>query len=175
MRKELDPQPSQITLEAVARKAQEVMLEDGHHVPTLIVSGYGQVAVLQVRDLADTSEARFQQLERIGFTLAQQSNRVIPEQVFIITEGWMSTLAKHETPLVRPSEDPNRKEVLLVSDLNVDGYKSSAMVFEMIRGKGQKVTGLRPMEMEDSDGTASPLLEAFVQGFAMGLLKKPQD
>ena len=175
MSKEQYHQPARLTLDDVARKAQEVLLEDGYHVPTLILERDGQATVTQVNPMAETSAARVEQLQRVGFMLAQQEDVVIPQQVFFITEGWMSMVDKDQKHPSRPSEDPHRKEVLLVTVLDMRERGSSTSVFEMSRDDEQRLSALHPLQMGEDERMDSPLIEAFVQGFAMGLLDQPRD
>ena len=179
MTKEHDHPPSQLTLEDVARRAQEVLLAEGAHAPTLIIAGYGQVAVVQMDSLAETSEARFEHMERTGFTFAQQADRVIPERVFFITEAWLSLPDKGQTSVKRAAEDPARKEVLIVSGLDMRQRGASAQVYEMIRDADGRLTSFGTLQIGDGEDKASriesPLLEAFVQGFAIGLLDGPRN
>ena len=147
MSKEHDPPPSQLTLEDVTHQAQETLLKDGYHVPTLILEGYGQALAVQVTPLAERSDEKLQQLQHVGFALSQQENKVIPQQVFLITEGWLSTPRAGETVQVRPSQDPARKEALIVSRLAVRERGARARVYEMIRDGDQHLVRLSPFRL----------------------------
>lgn len=69
---------------------------------------------------------------------------------------------------VPPSEHPQRKEVLIVSGLNVPHGKTHIRIYEMWRDEAGQLTDLSPFESDEPPEGAqadSPLLEAFVAGF----------
>lgn len=179
MSKEHDPLPGQFTLEAVAEMAQATLRRTGAHRPTLIVEGYGQAGVVQVDHLAETPERRHWQMQRVGFELAKQEYGVIPQRVFFVTEGWLSVAEGGKTPHERPAQDPARKDVLIVSGLDVREAGARVLVYELRRDSEGLVIDVTPLPMRDEEGhesrAESPLLEAFVQGFAMGLMNDPND
>ena len=171
MNKETEPQPV-LSIEKVARLARETLLRDGRHVPTLIAEGSQSGAIIQFAEFGDTFEKRQQQMTQAGFVLARDNAVGLFQQAFLISEGWMSMSEGDKPPTMPPSQDPNRKEVLTISGLQVDNQRLSMVVFEMIRNPEGRLTELKSFEPAPKDemSAESPLLEAFVFGFAMGLL-----
>ena len=133
MNKEREPQLPRLTLEIVAQQAQETTLEDGGHAPTLIIEGSNRSVVLQFKKIADTHEGRAAQMTSAGFTMAQESVTGIPKQVFLISEGWLSSAKDGQLPDTSPSQDPNRIEVLIVTGVDLTAREYKGVIFEMKR------------------------------------------
>lgn len=72
--------------------------------------------------------------------------------------------------MIRPSEDPKRKEVLIVSAIQIKERKKHLKVYEVVRDQSERVTGLEEFMPEDPQETSVevPLLDAFVEGFQTG-------
>jgi hypothetical protein len=162
--------PHRFTLEYVTQLAREVALEHGGHIPTLIVEGSRQPLIGQIPELPPTHEGRVDMMRTMGATLALSGQVGALRQVFFICEGWMSTAHEGEPPVVPPSQDPNRKEVLLISSLKVEGSQSGLVMFEMVRDTEGKLVELPqlPTPQDEGGSVDSPLLDAFAEGFRAG-------
>lgn len=176
MSTEGETQPPELTLESVSQVARAVTLQHGHHVPTLITVGSKETLVAQLPDFEDTHEGRVQQMTAIGVAVAQDADIGLLERVFFISEAWMSLAKDGKLPEILPSQDPARKEVLVVSSLDIAAREPDMVLFEMIRnnkGKLKRLTEVAPAN-EEGRQVESPLLSAFVYGYAMGLAR-PND
>jgi len=160
---EQEPQPSRLSLEEVIRTAKEITLQDGGHVPTVLAEGGGVTIATQL-EFRGTHQERVATMHAAGFALGKSGQLSQLEQVFFISEGWMS---RHQrgTPPVPPSEDPHRIEVLLVSRLDVAQKRNELAVYEIVR-QGEAVVDLS--HQGDLSSYDSPLLKAFAVGFQMG-------
>jgi hypothetical protein len=168
MNKERPQPPNRLTFEEVVRQAYEVTLEQGSHIPTVIAEGSEQSVVVRITELANTFEGRRQQMFELGFTLARKDLLGILDQVFFICEAWMN-LATNKKAAVPPSQDSKRKEILLISHLDTRKNVDQVAVFEMIRTTDGKLKRLQELEREGMQ-VNSPLLLAFVHGYAVDLL-----
>ncbi|SRR5258708_18262086 len=173
MNKETEPQPI-LSIEKVASLASETLLRDGKYIPTIIAEGSRSGAVIQFSEFGDTFEKRQQQMTQTGYFLARDAKFGLLKQAFLISEGWLSVSDGDTPPTLPPSQDPNRKEVLTISGLQVEGLHVSMIIFEMIRNRQGQLTKVKPFAPAQDDGISaeSPLLEALVLGFAMGLMDK---
>ena len=144
-------------------------MEDGNHVPILIVEGSRGLAISQMRDVPDTHDERLLLMRSLGQAAATSRKLGLLKQVFFISEGWMSLGDQGRPPELRPSEDPNRKEVLIISGLELKARQKSLKLFEMIRDPEQRVVDLAELiPPHDKDGRIEiPLLDAFVEGFRL--------
>lgn len=167
MQNEREPKPRPMTLEEVKRVAKENLLQQGSHVPTLIVDGSKQTVVTHVLDVADTHEGRVQQMFEIGSFVARSGEVGVLRQVFFVTEAWMSAADPHKQRTVRPSEDPQRKEILLVASLSVAQGEQKAAAIEMVRDKTGKLTELRDLQFGEEGVGENRLLTAFVVGYTI--------
>ena len=87
----------------------------------------------------------------------------------------MSQPSEDQTIYVRPSQDPNRKEVLIISAIQIKEHKKQMKVFEILRDSDQKVVGLEefmPDEEKKDESVEVPLLDAFVHGFQFAFRTK---
>ncbi|HSR29700.1 MAG TPA: hypothetical protein VLY63_03975, partial [Anaerolineae bacterium] len=95
----MSPERSQyrISFEDVAAHAQEVTIQDGHHVPIVIVEGSKSLGVSSLQDLPETHDERLQMMHAFGQAAAMTGRFGRLQQVFFISEGWMS-VAKRDGP-----------------------------------------------------------------------------
>ena len=86
----------------------------------------------------------------------------------------MSVLREGKLPEVMPSQDPDRKEVLIISGMQVEGSVKNLRLFEMIRSQEGKLVGLREAipGKDEPDEADVPLLDAFINGFRTGVRNK---
>ncbi len=160
-----------LTLDEVAANACELLLTLGSHVSTVLVEGSGKLAIIQLRGVPSTPEERAQHMFIAGFKLARQNEQLREiEQLFHITEGWMTSVSADDTSALPPSEDPKRKEVLLVSQLNIPQRQAGGRVFEMRRDSAGQLgeVVLLDIDIDDQTEAFSPLLGAFAFGFLTG-------
>jgi hypothetical protein len=167
--KERPQPPKRLTFEEVTRQARETTLEHGGHVPMLIVEGSEQTVIVRIEDLASDSEGRRRQMFELGFTLAQKDLLGMLDQVFFICEAWMSQATDKEGTMP-PSEDPKRKEIMLISHLDTRNNTDQVAVFEMIRTAHGKLKRLQELDRQGMQ-INSPLLLVLIHGYAIGLLR----
>jgi hypothetical protein len=170
MSKEQEQRPQEVSLENVIRRAKEIILHDGVHLPTVIADGSARTAITQFAEFAATHEGRVQQMLVAGFVLSQTRQVGRLRQVFFISEGWMSVAEEGKLPDRLPSQDPNRKEILFVSCLKVRSHEVRLVMFEMVRDDEGHLTELKESQPAAGGSVVaeSPLLTAFVAGFDMG-------
>jgi hypothetical protein len=157
--------------EFLIQQAKEVTLRDGSHVPMLIVEGSRGLAIGQMEEMPDTHAERSDLMRSLGRAAAVSGKVGRLKQVFFISEGWMSMAENGKPPNLRPSQDPNRKEVLIVSGLELRAQQRYLRIFEMIRSPANDVVDLAELVPPHAkDGRIEvPLLEAFAQGFRLAL------
>ena len=83
------------------------------------------------------------------------------QQIFMVSEGWMSVASEDKPAEIRPSQDPNRKEVLIVSAIQMKERKKYLKVFEILRDSTEQVVGLEEFlpEGKKEDSVEIPLRE----------------
>lgn len=121
--------------------------------------------------LAPTFEGRKQQMSIAGRALAYEGTAGRVRSVYFVTEAWLSQAREGKLPAVRPSQDPQRKEVLIVSGLSgLIGHRRqiSLAVYEMVRDERGALRELRDYTFPEDPRLVAdtPLLEAFLDGFA---------
>ena len=84
-------------------------MKDGHHVPVLIVESTRNLIASQIQDMPETHGERVELMRFIGQTAARSGKLGKLEQVFFVSEGWMSRASEDKPPELKPSDDPNRK------------------------------------------------------------------
>jgi hypothetical protein len=179
MKKEREQEPSHLSIEVVAEKAKERALAAGGHEPTILVKGTKETISIQLPELGETHEERQQEMFGIGFLVGDSQLLGKLQQAFLTTEGWLSMADKEKEPVYPPSQDPKRKEVLVISEINVetgDTAETNILLFEMVRDKEQNLKDLQPFKELDKQGDmSSPLLDAFIQGYVAGVITQPKQ
>jgi hypothetical protein len=165
----VSPERSQyrISFEGLANHAKEITIQDGHHVPILIVEGSRRLAVSHIQEMPETHGERLQLMQLFGQAAAESGKFGKLEQVFFVSEGWMSVSTTEKPPSNRPSQDPERKEVLIISGLVLKDQRRELQIFEMIRDIGKEVVELSELSNQRGEKAAVevPLLDAFAQAF----------
>ncbi len=162
---EEEPQRNPVTIEEIASLAKENLLRDGKHAPTVIVDGDKAVVTIRIKPVRTSQECQ-RQLFQAGFALAKTKELNDLQQVFLISEGWMSVGGADKTPDYPPSQDPDRKEILLVSSLTVPTAHNEVKVWEIIRDQTGMLLDLKEFDTGVMQAQ-SPLLNAFLTGFTM--------
>jgi hypothetical protein len=160
-------------LDTLSDFAREVLLRDGFHAASLFIETSEKVVALQIPEMGETHEDRAAQMLLAGFKLAQIANIGILKQVFFITEAWLSVVEDNK-PYIQPSKDPKRKEVLIITQMDVSENKMVTRTLEMKRDKRGKLTQVIKRPALEGESAESPLLTAFVIGF-LGMTGKTDD
>ncbi len=158
----------QISLEEIISNAKEIILRDGEHMPTLLVEASKNLVVGRIPDLPPTHGERVELLRFLGQAAAKSGRVDQLQQVFMVSEGWMSMPSEDKPSEIRPSQDPNRKEVLIISAIQMTERKKQMEIFEILRDSSEHVVSIEkflPDEEKKDKSVEIPLLEAFVQGF----------
>lgn len=167
MTPEKKQRPQPISFELVTQLAREYLLGNGSHAPTLIVDGSANPVAIQIDQLAPTFEGRVQQMFVAGQSLAHTGSAGWLRGVYFVSEAWLSQGQEGKAPYMRPSKDPKRIEVLMVSGLEINPRQVRLAIYEMLRDKAGALRETRPWEYPDDpdDAADTPLLEAFWAGF----------
>lgn len=163
-----EPASSRFSLANVAERAKEIALQ-GEHLPTVIAQGKEAAVVGQMPEFPPTPGERIQYMYVAGYLLGKQEIMETLEEVFVVFEAWMSVRRQEEAFDPPPSEDPEALEILLISALSVASEEIYVLIFEIVREAGKRVALKEfPLKPDESKEVESPLLEAFVLGFAAG-------
>lgn len=174
MNKEREPKPYHLTIEGIAQTAKEITLVNGVHSPTVIVEGSQCSIAAEFHELLDTFEGKLNQLFLTGVNFARNGEVGRLRQVFFISEAWMSLIQEDEVPATPPSEDPDRKEVLIISGKDISLQETHMIICEMIRDDQGVLTDIRDLEGEDTEQALEfPLLNAFIDGFSVATYDPP--
>jgi len=170
MKQEREQTPVPLTFEAVVSMAVETALREGGHQPTIIADGSKQSVGFELTELGATHEARAGQMFMAGYLLAHSGRVGKLKQTFLISEMWMSEAEPDKQPFVPPSKDPNRKEMLSISGLKVQGDELQIVALEMVRDSKGELVELKEFMRSEAKGVEaeSPILAAFVEGFRVG-------
>jgi hypothetical protein len=151
---------------------KEATLKLGFHMPTLVAKGKGGVSIAHFSNFGDTHEDKAMRLFMAGIDTAHSNQVGELTEVILISEGWMNLAKRDGTKDVLPSQDPERKEVLIVTGVKLGIEPEPEMViFEMVRDARGKLIDLEDFDLPQlgkGDHIETPLLDAFVSGFKMG-------
>jgi hypothetical protein len=163
-----------VGIEVIASMAKDHLLKTGGHPPTVLVIGTrGTVEGHLEVDMANHQE-KVNAMRILGKVLSKERKLGDLRKVFFISEAWISVPGKPGSNPMRPSLDPNRVEILLVSELDMASKKSSILLYEMVRDQGGELREVIPYQFEDDKKgeTRSYLLEAFVSGYNESLSER---
>lgn len=168
MKREREQPPAPIPFEHVISTARERLLRDGYHLPTLIVDGHLHPIILQINTLAPTHDERLAQMHIAGMAMAQDGRAGRLRRVFFISEAWISEGHDNKPPVTPPSQDPNRKEILVVAKYEASIQRFDMVITEMIRDENGILRELRELRRSDEkeEHVESSLLQAFIEGFS---------
>lgn len=132
--------------------------------------------VMMVNPDFEDSQKKFDTFQAMGYKFAEDNRNVIA--VFQISEAWVSQQEKNESgEFMRPSEDPNRAEAIIVAGLTVDGRSNfSATSFEKVTDKKVIFTKTPQVFKYDPDAKnqefQNNLLGEFFKGYLKGMAPK---
>ncbi|MCL5428308.1 MAG: hypothetical protein M1347_00705 [Chloroflexi bacterium] len=158
---------AELDIEVVVKIAKENLLKFGNHVPTVIAVGTDGKGIGQLEGDLGNHEERIRAMRVLGKVFRREGTIGRLQKIFFVSEGWMSVVGKSGGNLLRPSLDPNRIEVLVVSELDLQNQKANMLLFEMLRDEKQNLVEIRQyVDDVAKDGeTKSYLLEAFIRGY----------
>lgn len=166
------PEDDAFSLENLARSAKELTLKMGWHAPTLLVVGSKQQVGGQFEHMPPTHEDRVRLMHAAGKSFGEHDTVGSLQQVVFITEAWISILAQDD-PLRQPSQDPERKEVLCISRLDVPTQQQELILYQIVRDADEHIIDLPDFQVGGEESTAdSPLLKAFVVGYTSSRAQK---
>lgn len=177
MNKEREPRREKLTMESMTTMVKETALRSGGHAPTLFVEGSQETVIMIIEELEATHEGRLDQMRYAGWMTGSSGIAGTLEQVFYVSEAWLSKRDKDREITLPPSQDPNRKEVMIISMLNTNQAKVDVRLMEMIRDENDALIALQPYQVPETEGISFdvPLLHAFLEGYVFGLMQPPDN
>jgi hypothetical protein len=143
--------------------AKDSMVKLGGVPPTLFVLGAKHKTYMLLPE-GETLPERVHIMTQAGVQLAKSGEVGEVEQVVYVSEGWASP---PRTPFLRPSQDPNRTEVLVISASDAKTNTQTLQMYACIRGAKQAVTDLKRLPLPEDAKAESPLLPAFLVGYRL--------
>lgn len=157
----------------IFQQAKEQLLAEGEHLPTLFVA-FQEDDTMRMSVFADfpyaTTLERQKALFALGRKQGEEAREKTVKQVAFIIEAWAATYRVGEPRRHAPSEDPNRREVLILQTLTVmptpngkSTIQQTLQTAELLRdGNGTLIDLLPSEKILDAEGG---LLVAFLAGF----------
>lgn len=135
-----------------------------------------RAVVMMVNPDFEDQDKKFEIFQAMGYKFAEDNHNIIA--VFQISEAWVSQQEKNESgEFMRPSEDPNRAEAIIVAGLTIDGRSNfSAIPFEKVTEKKVIFTKTPQVFKYDPDAKnpefQNNLLGEFFKGYLKGMALK---
>jgi hypothetical protein len=161
-----------MTTDAVLDLAKRLLLELDEVRPMLIILGEKGATRIPLDGLPQEPEQKTKALLALGYAVARESRLGELQQLFFLSEAWMTT-APLGTPLkTMPIDDPKRREVLILAQRTRDPGTTMIQLFEINRSS-EEIELQRIKQVEDPRGSAeSPTLDSFLYGYEQGLQAK---
>jgi len=145
----------------IVAQAKSWVLRYGSHPTILLVNGTRENRYIYLPDFPNEQKITF--MFGVGKRKAELGNVGSLNKLFLIMEAWQG---KNIT--IRPSQDPNRIEVLVISCLDLATQEQSVTCLEYIRDAKGILREIKVVTLPDGQTVAkaeSPLLPAFVAGY----------
>jgi hypothetical protein len=142
------------------RAAQQVLEKDRFLGPILrLLLEDGSQAFVSFVNLPGDPDEKYAALQQVGMTVAQMHG-AFSEAVFV-SEAWMVVVPTDKLLDLskRPSQDPKRKEVLIVVGKNVSG-SISKLIIQPFSHDEQKIKWGEPILSENDSSHFTSLLDA---------------
>jgi hypothetical protein len=122
----------------IEQAAKQVLQTSGHHVPQImIVNEEDQIEMMLIPFMNDEVKEKAMSL----FREIIQKRKI--NEYFIVLEGWKTTIKPNqELPKIRPRDDPNRTECLIIAQYKRDLTTKTIMI-EFSHKDGKIVFGER--------------------------------
>ena len=114
MSHEHEPQPVHLTFKQVTESAKEHLLARGNHPPLLVLEGDADTIGVDL-DFPSEADRRQELLYVIGLGVAYTGVVGALRQIFLVSEAWMSHVEPGQRTALMPSEDPKRREILIIA------------------------------------------------------------
>lgn len=131
--------------------AKETILEQGQHIPVLVLVWKDDMAVALFDGLPETTQEKQVLLFKTARKLTKKRTGKEIQAIHFVTEAWTSFCKVDEPRKYNaPSEDPDRKEVILVQTLTIldKQIKQTIRRAEMLRSADGKILDLLPHDEE---------------------------
>ena len=158
-----------MTTDAVLDLAKRLLLDLDEVRPMLILQGELATTRIPLDGLPQEPREKTKALLALGYAAARESRLGQLQQLFFLSEAWMTT-APLGTPLkTMPIDDPKRREVLILAQRTREPGTTAIQLFEINRGS-EEIQLQRIKEVEGPGGSAeSPTLDSFLYGYEQGL------
>ena len=148
----------------VVAQAKASALEMGRHIPILLLEGTKQRYVVALGTLPDDPFEKRRMLFAIGHNAARKDELGALVQVYFISEAWVSIIRQGTLPDVRPSQDPQRQEILVISCVNLKEQTKKIAILSYVRNKEGRLTAIKDFGNKGIQ-FESELLDAFLAGY----------
>lgn len=150
-------------VEEIVNIAKKILTQFGQHAPMLFVRGSKSKGMVTFNDFGPDHEDKIRQMANAGVDNAMKHNSGDLHYLIFVTEAWVST--NKEYLKSAPSKDPKRKEMLIITTLDVVTKKQGLLMYQMIRDKRGNLIELNKSPFPEEATVESPLLPAFVAGY----------
>jgi len=156
-----------LTLDAVASTAVEVLLRDQEHLPMVLAEGKRNVTVLGI-EMPSTPAERRLMLAFAGAKIKELEPEIgALQQAFLISEAWEVHRTEEQPVGFRPSEQPDRIEVLMISRWQRERPGESTLRrYKMLRNQEEVITDV--VRLSEEGGVTvyrQNLMDALIQGY----------
>jgi hypothetical protein len=135
----------------------------GSFQPTLFVHGT-EGRVFTTLPFGETNEERIAIMTEAGIQFAKSDRVGNVERVYFVSEAWVSPARDRYT---KPSQDPNRREVLIFNSLDCRSEAQGLEMYACIRNWKQEIVDLKRIPEPAGGSVGGRLLPSFLAGFRL--------
>jgi hypothetical protein len=158
--------------------AGETLEKQGGHIPQICLYGSTNKVIFMVfaGEMPSESTKRHESFRKLGYEMGRKHQTAEEvgslDEIYFISEAWLSVKKKSEVDTngfpkdgISPSQDPERKEALIISGMKYKTGKAVMISKEITRHQGNPTIDMKP---EKPTQCQSFILEAFVNGYKAG-------
>lgn len=150
-------------IQAIIAQAKAYILSQGYHPVTLYMEDAHQIYLYRFANFPGTTRERQHTLCSLGFAYRKEFADKPIQHLSLVAEAWVSTTTRGERPTYRrPSEDPDRKELLIILHLDATCRISDLYRMEMIRDESGSLADL--LTPETVRNVQDNILPCFLDG-----------
>jgi len=161
----MDKKTLQKEIDTLSKATKLIFKKHGHIVPVVFfgtIFNNGQKALGEIPLIPPIMEKRFEALRFFGTKMKEDPKIKEIEYVLMMSEVFIGSPTDKEKAPLKPSEDPNAKDGIMITAMNQEGVQL-AKTFEITKAKWWKKKGLK--EVHKTTKIETSLLAEFWKGY----------
>lgn len=161
---------------AIQSACESTLKHCGQHAPTLLLQGSNSELSCHIDNFPENREQKLSTMFLFGFTVGESKAVGALQHILFISRGWLVDNSMETSPPVPdPSQDPRRKDVLIILSHKLEPNQTELTLFEILKYGEETPVDLIAINKPQAIGShpneekiGSSLIDAFLEGFKAG-------